>query len=322
MACGGPPKLKPQQPLGAKLTPIAKRPAPAPPVRAVTIGQEQVDAAVAELRAAAKSPDGMIRAHAIEAMRLTTPARFEREIIAGLTDPAPVARIAAAMAAGELKLSAAHPTLLTMVGDEDDSVQIATRFALHRLGDTRFSRDLELFVQSDKARVRGMTVLALGLLEEPSTMRLLRPMQGDRDALVRLQVAEAMWRMGNKQGLANLAAAAVSAYPDDQMIAFLALAQPRDRRIIEHVRGGLVADYEEARLVAARAMGMLGSDEGYTIAAAGAKSVDPRKRTLAALAFGAIGRADAIDQVGPLVKDANADVRIAGASAVIQLGGR
>jgi HEAT repeat protein len=323
VGCGGPgQKPRPQQPPGAKLTPVAKRPPAAPPVRQVTISQEQLDAATAELRAAAKSPDGLIRAHAIEAMRITTPAQFEKEILAGLTDAAPVARIAAAMAVGELKMAPAHAQLLKMTGDQDDSVQIAVRFALHRLGDTRYSRDLELFVQSDKARVRGMTVMALGMMEEPTTMRLLRPMQGDRDAIVRLQVAEAMWRMGDKQGLANLAAAAVSAYPDDQMIAYIALAQPRDRRIIEHVRGGLVADYEEARLVAARAMGMLGSDEGYTVATAGIKSVDPRKRTLAALALGAIGRDDAVEYVMPLLTDTNADVRVAAASAVLQLGAK
>ncbi|HEV7301579.1 MAG TPA: HEAT repeat domain-containing protein [Tepidisphaeraceae bacterium] len=319
IGCAPAGKPKPQQPLAAKLTPRSKQPPAAPPVRQVTISPEQVTAATVELRAGLKSSDGLIRAHTIEAMRQSTPTVFEKEIVAALEDPAPIARTAAALAVGELKLSAAYPALLKLAADEDNFVQIAVRFALHRLGDTRLSRDLELFVQSDNARIRGMTAMVLGMLEEPSAVKLLRPMQGDRDAIVRLQVAEALWRLGQERGLANLAAAAVSAYPDDQMVAFIALAQPRDRRIIEHVRGGLTADYEEVRLVAARAMGMLGSDEGYTIATTGLKSVDPRKRTLGALALGAISRPDAIDALSPLLKDNNTDVRVATAGAILQL---
>jgi HEAT repeat protein len=320
--CAPASKPKPQQPLAAKLTPRSKQPPAPPPVRTVTISPEQAASATAELRAGLKSSDGLIRAHTIEAMRQSTPAVFEKEIIAALDDPAPIARTAAALAVGELKLAGGYPALQKLASDDDNFVQIAVRFALHRLGNTRLSRDLELFVQSDNARIRGMTAMVLGMLEEPSAIKLLRPMQGDRDAIVRLQVAEALWRLGQQQGLANLAAAAVSAYPDDQMVAFIALAQPRDRRIIEHVRSGLTADYEEARLVAARAMGMLGSDAGYTIATTGLKSVDPRKRTLASLALGAIGRADAVDALAPLLKDANADVRVATAGAILQLVNR
>lgn len=318
--CGGPQAKQPTQPPGAKLTrPSARPPAP-PPVRQATITPEQIAAATQVLANGLKSSDGLIRAHTIEAIKSSAPAPFESQIVASLDDEAPIVRTAAAMASGELKLVSALPALLKHVGDDDNFVQIAVRFALHKLGETRYTHDLELFARSDKPQIRGMTVMVLGMLGEPSAMKLLRPMQGDRSATVRLQVYEAMWRLGNEQGLANLAAAAISAYPDDQMVAFLALAQPRDTRVIEHVRAGLVADYEESRLVAARAMGMLGKDEGYVIAQNGVKSVDPRKRLLAALAFAAIGRKDAIDIVAPLLKDDNADVRLAAAQAVLDLG--
>jgi HEAT repeat protein len=73
-------------------------------------------------------------------------------------------------------------------------------------------------------------------------------------------------------------------------------------------------------LVAARAMGMLGSGAGYGVAMKGAKSVDPRQRHLAALAFGAIGRADAQPFLAPLLKDPESDVRLAAATAILQLG--
>ncbi len=318
--CGAPGGKSNQPPNEAKLTKPSKRAPAPPPVRDVVITPQQIELATTVLRNALKSSDGLIRAHTIEAISDAAPQPFEAQIIAGLEDPAPIVRTSAAMSIGELKLTGAREALLKRAGDEDNLVQIAVRFALHRLGDTRLTHDFELFAQSDKPQVRGMTVLALGMLGEPSAMKLLRPMQADRNATVRLQVYEAMWKLGSEQGLASLAAAALSAYPDDQMIAFLALAEPRDKRVIEHVRGGLTSDYEETRLVAARAMGMLGSDEGYTIATAATKSVDPRKRHLAALAFAAIGRKDAIDLVVPLLSDGNTDVKLAAATAVLTMG--
>jgi HEAT repeat protein len=204
-------------------------------------------------------------------------------------------------------------------------VQVASRYALHKLGDTRLSQDLVLFARSDDAHVRGFTVMTLGMLGEPSGIKILQRMQADKNPTVRLQVAEALWRLGSEQGLENLVASAVSVYPDDQAVAFLALAEPRDRRITEHVRGGLTADYEEPRLVAARAMGMLGSDEGYVIAQKGVESNDAKKQlkyqrqVLGLLAFGAIGRSDAIEFIIPKLNSEDPDVRVAAATAVLQL---
>lgn len=103
------------------------------------------------------------------------------------------------------------------------------------------------------------------------------------------------------------------------MVAILALAQPHDRRVLGHVEGALTNPDEMVCLVAARAGGMLGSDEGYGVALRGIKSADPRQRMLAALAFGAIGRSDAQIYLAPLLKDPSQDVRIAAATALLQL---
>src|SRR6185437_11829851 len=100
-----------------------------------------------------------------------------------------------------------------------------------------------------------------------------------------------------------------------------------------HIEGQLTNDYPEVELVAARAAGMLGSDAGYGVALALIqqpvfdKKDDPEviaRRTdqqhlLAALAFGAMGRTDAQPYLAPLLKDPNADVRVAAAQALLQL---
>ena len=69
--------------------------------------------------------------------------------------------------------------------------------------------------------------------------------------------------------------------------------------------------------MAARAMGMLGSDEGYVIAQKGAGSSDANQRVLAALALGAIARSDTQDILRKLLADGDANVRIAAATAIL-----
>ena len=44
------------------------------------------------------------------------------------------------------------------------------------------------------------TALALGLIGEPSAANVLIPMLADPNPAVRLQVAEALWRLGREDG--------------------------------------------------------------------------------------------------------------------------
>lgn len=259
------------------------------------------------------------RANAIEAMRQVPRKEDEPVIIAALDDPSGLVRKSAALAVGELRLAAALPKLQQMVQTEDSRVNVAVKFALHRLGDTTHSHDFEDYARDPDIAVRSDTAIVLGLLGERSAVVILKVMIRDSAAIVRLQASEAMWRLNDEAGLDDLIGATLSRYTDDQMIAFLALAEPRDHRVIEHVRGGLTTDFPETNLVAARAMGMLGSDEGYGVATQGAKSDDPRRRALACFAFGAIGRSDSQPILSKLLDDPHPQVRLAAAVAVLQL---
>jgi HEAT repeat protein len=134
-----------------------------------------------------------------------------------------------------------------------------------------------------------------------------------------LQVAGSLWLLKDETGLDDLVAWAISKYPDDLILATLALAAPKDQRVMQHVRANLVTDYPEVDLAAARALGELGSDEGYTVATNGAASKDGRQRFLAALALGAIGRSDAQPILANLLKDESGEVRIGAAKAILEL---
>jgi HEAT repeat protein len=294
--------------------------APAPPPRR----QVSVDPALAEsardvLFTALKSDDELIRAHAIEGIKESLGSAGRRQIIESFNDPSPLVRFAATMAAGELRLPQIEPLLLKLVEDANPHVQIGAIFALHRLGDKRFSLGIEEALGSGDANVRSNAAVALGRLGEPSALKILRPRLRDPAPEVRLQAAESMWRLGDEQGLEYVVAGSISRNPGHQMVSLMALAGPRDARVAEHIRPALTSDYTEVALVAARALGQLGFDDGYAVALKAARGSDERQRALAALALGAIGRADAQETLAALLKDPDQDVRVAAAAALLQV---
>jgi HEAT repeat protein len=309
-----------KQPVRRTMRP-PKAPPPVPPRVDTPVPESLRTQARTELnRLAGQSTSPLIRAHAIELMRTAAPEDVPPHVLRGLDDQAPVVRFASAMAAGELRITDARERLRELaLNDPDSSIQIAARFALHRLGDTSLSHELEQTAHANNPRTRGDTAMVLGMLQEPSAMNILRTMRNDGDPAVRLQVVEAMWRLGDREAVEALVAATLSLHPDDQMTAISALAAGKDRRVLGDLRGSLTTDYEPVNLVAARAMGQLGSDDGYGVALRGVTSKDPKTRMLAALALGAIGRSDAQDELATLMKDANPDVRLAAAAGILQL---
>ena len=297
-----------------------KQPPQVRPAKDVPLDASLASAARAELTEALRSKDATLRANALEAMREVPDEVSRQAILKGLEDEEPIVRFSAAMAAGELRLTDAKQPLLGMVDDPDPNVGIAVRFALHKLGITDYTHDLEKTARDPDPGVRGNTALALGLLgEKDAVNKILRVLRLDPHAAVRQQASEAMWRLGDPAAKDDLLALTVSTYADDQMIGYLALAGRRDPEVRKYIWSGLTSDYPEVSLVAARAMGQLGSDEGYGVAEKAAKSSTPAQRFLAAMAFGAIGRPDAQPVLKGLLKDKDPKVRVAAAAAVLQL---
>jgi HEAT repeat protein len=272
-----------------------------------------------ELLAGLNDTDPVLRCNCIEALSKVDPTDASAVVMKDLSAQSDMVRFAAVVAAGQMKLVDAYQPLLGMVDDPSPQVQAAVLFALHRLGDTRRSHELEHLAASADPHVRGTVAFVVGLLKEPSAAKMLTTLLADRSPAVRIQAAEALWRIGNQRGLEDLVAFSISGYPDDQMIALPAIAETGDQRVIQHIRGQLDNDYIEVSLSAARALGMLGSDEGWNIAVPAATSSDPRQRSLAALAMGAIGRTDLQPYLKQLIKDKEPAVRISAATAILQL---
>jgi HEAT repeat protein len=314
VGCGG----KGDSPKGREMPP-GKLPPGYPAAKDVPIDGRLRAAADRELVAGLHAEQADVRAHAIEATRDATGDAHAKDLIAALSDPDPLVRYAACLAVGDLRLKDGREKLTVLTEDKDSGVRVVARYALHRLGYFKYSHDLEELAKSPEDAVRGTTALVLGMIGDTSALNVLRPMRHDYNPAVRQQAAVSMWRLGSQQGLADLIGLTVSPYQDDKKVVLLGLAAPHNRQVIQHIRINLTEDAPEVCLVAARAMGMLGCDEGYGIAQKGVKSQDPRQRVLAALALGAIGRSDAQDMLRKLLSDSNADVRVAAAEAILQL---
>ena len=316
--CGGcAARQTPEQRMAALLVPP---PLPvAPPVKNVPLDaalQQKARSVVATL---VDAPQPMLRSNAVEAAEELPAEQATPLIAAKLDDPDPRIRFAAAMSAGRMRLAALRFKIEPMVDGPSPNGRVAALFALHQFGDTSRTTRLQDYAVGDDEVVRANTALVLGLIGEPTAARVLRVMRDDPDNNVRLNAAEALWRLRDYEGFEALLAASISQYSDDQTIAVLALAEPRDPRAIPALEGKLTGDYVEVALAAARGLGLLGIDRGYDLAAKYAGDADPRRRALAALAFGGIGRLDAQAKLAPLLDDRDPAVRVAAADAVLQL---
>jgi HEAT repeat protein len=306
-------------PRAGREIPRGKLPPGFPVSKDVPLDQKLKAAADQELVKALHDADPNVRAHAIEAARESTGDAHAKEFIAALSDPNPLVVYSAGLAAGDLRLKDAQEPLLRLIDHKDSGVRVVARYALHCLGHYKYSHDLEELAKDPQPSVRGTTAMVLGMIGDPSAINVLKPLRRDVYPAVRQQADVSLWQLGNSQGLSDLIGMTVSPYQDDKKVVLLGLAAPHNRNVIQHIRTSLTDDAAEVALVAARAMGMLGCDEGYGVAQRGIKSEDPRQRVLAALAFGAIGRADAQGMLRKLLTDANADVRVAAAEAILQL---
>ncbi|MEM8874075.1 MAG: HEAT repeat domain-containing protein [Planctomycetota bacterium] len=313
------------EPMGGGEKGVTPSQPPAPPVvpaeQRVPRDMQLRGEALQLVRAAARSDRPSFRAQAIEALQLGAGRDADATILRGLRDEEPIVRFAAAMAVGALDLRSAYPDPLLRLANprEDAQVRVGAIYATTVLGDTRLTDELAALTRHTSETVRGSAVLALGLTDAPSAIEVLNGRRGDPSPAVRLQTYEALWRLGDVEARDSLISGMFSLYPDEELFCTLALAANGDRRVIVHIRPKLTSEYSYIALAASRAMGQLGSDEGYGVALQGAKSEDPQDRSLAAFAFGDIGRLDAQPYLGQLMTDADPNVRLAAASAVLKL---
>jgi len=296
------------------------------------------DRATQYIYAAARFPDNpVVRAQAMESISQVMGPEEALLLREGLDDEHPGVRFAACMALGQFADPDAREVIRPLVNDPDGSVQVAACFAMERMGDTSYRvpwRDA--LVRHPDPIVRRNAALALGRLRDKSVLALLRRIVAeDDDDGVRLQALEAMAFLGDEHAISRFVQDAYGGLGFKQPFALLTLGRVTGEQVLGALRTRLTsAPYIEARLAAARSLGMQGYDEGYALALKSLAWNDPnaglpddppesqimRVRCMAALALGEIGNRDALGPLARLMeKPEGPSVQLAAATAILMI---
>lgn len=295
------------------------------------------DMAVSTLVELATDVQPVVRANAIEAIAAAPEAGTE-VIEAGLRDSNEGVRSVAAVVAGRLQLASTVGWLKPLVMDESEYVRLSAVFALSRMGEEIDLTPLAntLFTSRD-TRARAHAAFLLGELGSSTAIDMLRQasLEGVSRAstgevrLLRLQIAEAMIKLGDDSPLPGVKAALFPSRPEDFELAALAIqiiGEVGDREAVDQLiyladAAGEDAMPPEIRLAAADALSKLGHPQGAFIADDYADDASESVRGYAAILYGRTNAAGNLGKVLGMLSDRSPIVRAAAARAVLDLTG-
>ncbi len=302
------------------------------------IARSQVrERALGILLEASASDLPQMRANAIEAIALS-PARVESIARLGLLDDNLGVRYTAAMTIGKLQLRSSRDLLKPLLRDEDPVVRAAAIYAIDRCGGKVDPTPIARLLQSDNLRHRAQGVFILGEMGNPSAIPMLKSVAAEsmpmasisHVRLLRLQVAEALVKLGDQSGVETLRASLFPSRPEDLEISALAvqiIGEIKDLRSLDQLI--YLADQEgderlpaEVRLGAAAAAAKLGERGGAFIADTLWQDQIPAIRAQSAYVYGLIGGSASLARLDALMsQDSNDLVRVAAAAGALRATG-
>jgi len=291
--------------------------------------------ALALLLEAAASENPQMRANAIEALS-AAPSRAADAARAGLVDDNLAVRYVSAMTCAELRDRSLRPAVEALLDDPSPVVRAAAIGASIRLGGNADPSPLgQLLMGSGDPRKRAQAAFILGEIGDPSALPMLRDAarRSPQTAtlaelrLLRLQIAEAMAKLGDPTAIATVRAALYPSRPEELEAAALAvqiLGEINDRRSVDQLiylieRSGVDRMPAEVRLAAAAALAKLGERGGGFVADEYADSDQDVLRAQAAAVYGELGGPENAGKVRGLMDDPDPLVRVAAAAAALRL---
>lgn len=301
------------------------------PTEAVSVREMAIE----RLIEMASSATPQVRANALEGLGRAG-ARAEPVVAIALRDENPGVRSVAAMVAGRAGLEALAPTLRSMSDDPSEFVRASVIGALHGLGREVDPTELStMLLESRNPRVRAHAAFVIGNMGVESAKPMLQQawMQRTRFAsdierrLVRLQVAEALIKLGDDKSIDVLRAALYPSRPEELEATALAvqiIGEVRDRGSIDQLiyladdTGERVMP-AEVRLAVAGALAKMGLNQGGFIADEYARSEIPAVRAQAAGVYGRTGLPEHLPQLREMLSDPSELVRVASAAGILDL---
>ncbi len=297
--------------------------------------REQAISALVEL---SLSPDAQIRANAIEGLG-RAPARVRDVVARGLRDGNEGVRAVSAVVAGRSDLTELAPAIRPLVDDRSPYVQASAIFALRKLGQTDVDPTplAGLLLGHPEIGVRAQAAWVLGELGDDSAVGLLRtavskPMNRatvGETRVLRLQIAEALYKLGQDGELDTLRAALYPSSPEELEGAALAAQSlgTIDGRIATRELKNLVVYRDEqggkmppeVRLAAVRSLGQLGERDGEAYVNEYLDATSPLVRAQVALALGQCDGSDVLSRLAAMMSGAEPEiVRVAAATAALE----
>lgn len=280
--------------------------------------------AVEQLLRSIRSEDPYIRANAMEATQ-HVPARATPLLQLGLDDPHPAVRFAAAATIGNLELKTMAPAVERLLADKNESVRAAAMFALKRCGQKVDLSPLAGMLVSQDPSARGNAAMLLGRLSDRSAVPMLletakAPMprvSAVRESIVRIQVAEAVVRLGETSALDAVRAGAYSPFDEVRVLAVQMMGRLGDQKMVVALAELLAKPPIELQLAAAEALARLGKTNGLDVTLKAAASELATVRGQAAMTLGQFKDGRAVAALVGLLDDPQEQVRLAAASAVL-----
>lgn len=287
-----------------------------------------------------KDENASIRANALEGLS-ASPARIEGVIRERLLDQNEGVRSVAAMVAGRLKLKGTIDALRSVANDYSPYARASAIYALRRCGvDEDPSPIAEMVLENPDPRVRSHAAFILGELGDTSALGLLRQASAESMPranpslvkLMKLQIAEAMIKLGDEGQLSVIRAALYPARAEELEATALAvqiLGEVDDRGAVEQLIQLTKSREEterampaEVRLGAAAALAKLGQTRGAFIADEYRADSAAVLRAQAAAVYGETGRSEHLGVLETMLEDGSPLVRVSAASAVLRVSSR
>lgn len=310
--------------------PVEARPSRAERERAREMLAEVRDQAVRQVLDAARSDDAALRANAIEAVQ-ALPRRARPVAQLGVEDENPAVRFSALVTIGKLSLEGLGEASRRIARDtnEHPSVRAAALYAARRCGEDVDISPMAELLASPEPTVRANAAMLLGMLGDVSAVEMLeelaaRPMpraRVERAALVRLQIAEALVRLGEEDALDAIRAGAYSAHGEVRVLAVQTLGKLNDRRMEAAYAQIVEGDNPiELRLAAAEALVRIDGEAELDVMEEGAAWDNPAIRTQAAFTLGLVAHPQAASRLRQLLEDEQErpQVRLAAATAILR----
>ena len=318
--------------------PVLAERSPAPIRRSVST--QEFDAsrgyAVEMLMTMTNSQSPEVRANAIEALS-GEPNRLEPIVALALDDPNEGVRSVAAMVAGRAALESLTPSLGRLRSDPSPFVRASAIYAMTKMGEHSDPSELaSILFEGENTRIRAHAAYILGELGDESAIPMLKqayltPVRNAlaiEQKLMRLQIAEALYKLGDESSIDSIRAALYPSRPEELEATALAvqiIGQINDRGSIDQliylVNGASDQPMPaEVRLAIASSLASMGLNEGGYVADEYADNAQSVIRAQAASVYGKTGQMQNLEKLDALMRDPSVLTRVSAAGAVLDLG--